>query len=119
MKNAIMVLALVGVLASPRPAAAITGNQFLDMCKNNEVACFAYLNGWLDAFVVTTMYMKGDENYEKRKHNPKMRICIPSEVTVDQKKRVLLKYLRNHPATLHLNTTLLTHKAMREAFPCR
>jgi len=35
MRYAIIVLALLGVLASPRPAAAaITGNELLSECKN-------------------------------------------------------------------------------------
>ena len=51
MKHAIMVLALMGVLASPRPAAAAaSGNNFLEMCNASELACHMYVKGWLDAF---------------------------------------------------------------------
>ena len=47
MKYAIMVLALVGVLASPRPAAVEDDNDFLDACKSG-LACVTYMTGWAD-----------------------------------------------------------------------
>ena len=119
MKYAIMVLALVGILATPRLAAAkLTGNQFLDMCKNSELACLAYLHGWVDAFVITTIYMK-DNNDVKKRNNHLINVCLSSEVTQTQKKMVLLKFLRDHPEMLHESSALLTYFAMKGAFPCR
>ena len=47
MKYAIMVLALVGVLASPRPAAVEDDNDLLDACKSG-LACVTYMTGWAD-----------------------------------------------------------------------
>ena len=50
MRYAIIVLALLGVLASPRPAASdVTGNTLLEVCEN-ELVCSAYAMGWRDAF---------------------------------------------------------------------
>ncbi len=47
MRYAIIVLALLGVLASPRPAAAepapyYLGNDLLADCKASELACLTY-----------------------------------------------------------------------------
>ena len=51
MRYAIIVLALLGVLATPRPAAALTGNELLVLCKTEtEVTCGLYVLGWRDAF---------------------------------------------------------------------
>ena len=47
MKYAIMVLALLGVLASPRPAAVEDDNDLLDACKSG-LACVTYMTGWAD-----------------------------------------------------------------------
>ena len=47
MKHAILVLALVGVLASPRPAAVEDDNDLLDACKSG-LACVTYMTGWAD-----------------------------------------------------------------------
>ena len=120
MRYAIIVLALLGVLASPRPAAALTGNQLLRACgsaPSGEIACSFYVMGWRDAFMVTTVTTyKAAEMLE---HNPKMTVCIPKAVENGQIKGVVLKYLRAHPATLHKDVAVLTWMAMKEAFPCR
>ena len=42
MRYAIIVLALLDVLTLPRPATALTGNEFLEMCglgAGGEAAC--------------------------------------------------------------------------------
>ena len=60
MRYAIIVLALLGVLASPRPAAAgFGGNDFLKFCERNKAgsnACTFYIVGWRDAFYAATIF---------------------------------------------------------------
>jgi hypothetical protein len=113
-------LALLGVLASPRPVAAgFGGNDFLKFCERNKAgsnACTFYIVGWRDAFYAATIFRYGTKKIEQ---NPKMGICIPDGVQREQMKKVLLKYLRDHPEKLHETTGLLVLKAMHEAFPCR
>jgi len=96
----------------------MNGNQFLDLCKNSELACYTYLQGWIDAFVVTTMYMKDNDDVKKW-NNHLINVCLSSEVNQTQKKMVLLKFLRDHPEMLHESSALLTYFAMKDAFPCR
>ncbi len=97
MRYAIIVLALLGVLASPRPsAAALTGNDLLGICET-KLACGAHVMGWRDALYGATFYIYGGKAAGR---NPKMGICIPKGATNGQLYKVLMKYLRDHPATL-------------------
>jgi len=108
MRYAIMNLALVGVLALPRPAAALDGNELLDRCTHEDEAvelwCMGYASGWHGRNAIRA---KGDSNP----------ICFP-EARASQFKDVLVKYLKNHPETRHQHAVLLTFKAFKEAFPC-
>jgi hypothetical protein len=109
MRYAIIVLALLGVLASPRPAAALDGNELLETCRlgaGGEAACTYYMIGWHDAFLVA-------------ERSSKMGVCIPDEVTVGQMMKELLKYLRVNHGTRHRGTVVLTTMAMQKAWPCR
>ena len=112
MRYAITVLALLGVLASPRPAAASTGNGLLEACGMGDaggVACTYYVVGWRDAFAIATGECYGPKRMEQ---NLKMRICIPDGVTNGQLEKVVLKYLRDNPATLHIASAYLTAAAI-------
>src|SRR5208283_5081416 len=49
----------------------------------------------------------------------KTKVCWPNGTTTKQNTKVVLKYLREHPAELHLPDTLLAWKAFWEAYPCQ
>ena len=101
MKYAIMILALVGVLASTRPATAMpTGNDLLRTCTPEDKAyvdsfCTADMVRWRDAFSTATLF-RYQEALETGS-NPKLGICIPKEVSIGQMEKVFLKYLRITP----------------------
>ena len=44
--------------------------------------------------------------------------CVPQKVTYEQRLRVALLWLRNHPERLHEEASLLIATAFRDAFPC-
>ncbi|MDO6825611.1 Rap1a/Tai family immunity protein [Marinobacter sp. 1_MG-2023] len=69
--------------------------------------CVGYVQGATD-FNFVQAATKGEGNF-----------CIPQEVAFGQKVRVLVKYLRDNPATLHEPQVLLVIKAFRESFPCQ
>ena len=119
MRYAIIVLALLGVLASPRPtASAVTGKQLLSSCPaNNKSFCGGYALGWIDAFKAATLFMYGSQQAVWR--NPKFGVCLPSMLSNGHIKRVIRKYLRAHPEKRPRPSAELTLEAMREAFPCR
>ena len=114
MRYAIIVLALLGVLASPRPAAALDGNRFLNVCKVDRLACRYYVQGWYEAWATVVIYPGGATEIPT-----KLGVCIPNQVSVGQAEKVLLKYLRDNPEKLHKGMIELTLFAMQEAFPCR
>jgi len=51
--------------------------------------------------------------------NASPHVCPDAEVTVAQEKRVLLKYLQDHPEELHLENAVLIERALSKAFPCK
>jgi len=109
MKYAIMVLALVGVLASPRPAAAnFTGNEMLNHCMDQsgfgKVLCVGYVIGFKSRDEIS---MKGQKKF----------ICWPV-APIGQFQDVLVKYLRNNPEHRHNQITPLAWRAFTKAFPC-
>lgn len=131
MKYAIMVLALVGVLATPRLAAALTGNDLLKVCGSGEtgkLACNSYVHGWRDAFSAANIikihaqnnWRPGEVPTQKQaSHNREMWVCIPKGVSYSQMRKVLLKYLRDNPEKLNETSNFLTLKAIQKAFRCR
>ena len=46
-------------------------------------------------------------------------VCIPSTASTGQHIRVVVKYLNEHPAELHLPEFTLVERALREAYPCQ
>ena len=125
MRYAIMILALVGVLASPRPAAAtaMSGNQLLKICDlkgADGLACKSYFIGFYGGFMWTTA-MVGQRVKQKiwpQGHNPLLNICLPKGATVSQITRVGLKYLRENPEKLHQPAGAHVLASFITGFPC-
>jgi len=46
-----------------------------------------------------------------------MPYCAPEGITLGQRARVIVKYLRDHPKDLNLSGGLLAMVAMNEAYP--
>ena len=46
-------------------------------------------------------------------------VCVPERVSVGQLGMVVQKFLRDNPAQLHRDATVLTIKALMENFPCK
>ena len=115
MRYAIIVLVLAGVLALPRPAAALTGNDLLERCTDQrdlmKVWCGAYLDGWFDRHRIIV----------KGRVPGWTRVCFPTEgagVRRSQLIDVLVRYLKNHPEVRHKSSHLFTWTAFEEAWPC-
>ena len=90
MRYAIIVLALLVVLVSPRPADAITGNKLLWVCTpRDDSYCTGYVMGWVDAHLFPARVLLNG-------------VYFPNGITLGQIKNVLLKYLRDHPALMVL-----------------
>lgn len=70
--------------------------------------CMGYLSGLLDGLAV--MSWKGGA----------IRVCMPERgVENEQALRIVVKYLREHPESLHESARSLAVSAIAEAFPCK
>jgi hypothetical protein len=49
---------------------------------------------------------------------PRAPLCIPKGVTTEQGRRVVVKYLQEHPEELQNRGNVLTYLAFIKAFPC-
>jgi len=110
MRYAIMILALVGVLASPRPAAALTGNDLLERCSKDGEKwfwCHGFVVGWAQRQRIAAADPKA-EKYA----------CLPTGAPFTQLMDVLIKALKNHPEVRHKDAAILVTLAFKEAFPC-
>ena len=45
--------------------------------------------------------------------------CVPSEASVEELAKVVMKYGDNHPQELHFPAAVIVVLAMKDAFPCR
>jgi hypothetical protein len=109
---------LVWMTASVGTGTAGDGNELLENCTDalrhveNEYRftgtdcvfhygwCVGYMRGWVDGT------MGGAT------------LCVPQKVTALQLVRIIVKYLRDHPQTLHHSRDTLITTALQEAYPC-
>ena len=110
-----MVLALVGVLATPRLAAAdITGNDLYPWCKKDRNYCVVYAEGWVNGMITKSIARRQKDLLAP----PTMKICMPSNFTAKQQTDIFLNYLRDHPEMRDKKAGLLAWLAFRDAWPC-
>lgn len=57
--------------------------------------------------------------YLGRSLDPRITFCIPTEATLAQLTKMVLKYMDDHPAELHEEFPLLVLKTFRRAWPCQ
>ena len=104
------------------PVNAMTGNKWLSKCGTtndgfNGGVCLGYLHGIRDVNdVVNQMgfYSKIDDVY-----SPFPMFCLPLEVQLGQLKKIVIKWLNQHPEKLHERLDLQYIYIMREIFPCK
>ena len=99
---------LVGValtsLLMPSSAGAITGNDLLryfdESRTSGELVATTYVAGVRDAFDLFN------------------ETCVPGEVTNGQLTKIVHKYLKKTPESLHVPAAVLVYTAAHQAFPC-
>lgn len=111
-------LTLAAVLASPPayaqdfdPRDPVTGNGLLYICSQDDpvsrTACGLYIRG-LD-HMLNTLQVHGQVRQMD---------CSPDSATSNQKRDVFIAYLKAHPQSRHLGSSLLFMRAISEAFRC-
>lgn len=122
-KRVLLLIAVFWLVASP--VMAFDGNQLIGYCKlaleseGKRVSmqqkagvdiCLAMVQTVSDTIseferIVTT-------------EKPNVFSCLPDNVALQQKIRVVYIYLKEHPGKLHFNGAPLIMAAFAEAFPC-
>lgn len=123
-----MTVALASTLISvvAMAAAPNDGNALISKCKaalrvmdgkkidvgDDQVAigqCLGLVEGVRNTQIYLNSYLEKD-----------LQICWPDAgINNGQAIRILVKYLDDHPAILHMDQTLLTMKAFDESYPCK
>jgi len=90
------------------------GNDLLERCEGitKSPVIDSYDSGWCLGFItgMTTMGLSTPDS--------PFHICSPKDFTLGQGARIIVKYLKDHPAELHYQDALLAMWALQEAFPC-
>jgi hypothetical protein len=95
-----------------------SGNDFLRVCEKDDSptvtkgVCLGYVNGVLDGVDLAVGIGAAAHHVQPKG------LCLPSESTMGQKYRVVVKYMNDHPEKTHLPTNVLVLEAITEAFPC-
>lgn len=87
----------------------LDGNQLLDYCEKQALACSLYIDGVVDGQLSAIIRTNRDVPY-----------CIPHEATGRQVMDVVVKYLREHPEERTHLGGILVARALSRAWPqCR
>ena len=89
-----------------------SGRGLLEDCEDagsnfNSGYCLGFIHG-----------MCSMHDYAARKYSARL-YCAPDEVTNGQVRRIIIKFLKDHPNRLHETDLILAVDALREAFPCK
>jgi Rap1a immunity proteins len=109
-----------------------TGNDVLDKCQtalrfadnNGAPAGEHFDSGWCFGWVGGALELTKLHNEERmiltEKKPTLLQFCLPdSGIPVIQAVRVVVKYLKEHPAQLHEDGIGLTAAALKDSFPCK
>jgi hypothetical protein len=124
MKTLLMVVALVGILATGGAVAADRddGNELLRQCQQYIKAmdgernyieveagvCGGFVQGVSNTVSLLSNDLKKDAKF-----------CKPATVTYGQLVRIVVKYLKDNPKLLDMDRTALVWFALSDAYPCK
>ena len=120
-------LLLCAMVAIPSFAAAMDGNEMLNKCKlawtepvpgdatASQEYDGAYCMGYIDAVLDVGARWKTTELPSTKS----VHFCLPTGVTSDQARKVVRKYLEQHPEKLHWEAVQLITLALADPFPCK
>jgi hypothetical protein len=129
MKTVVAVLLLtvtVNLYGGIDTILARSGNRLYGQCLESErsldgaepvdegsaMFCMGYVGGMAD---ILAQWQLSDKGYKDRK----MAACINSKVTGGELVRVVMKYMRDNPAKLHLDRSEIVITALHDGFPCK
>lgn len=106
-------------LACASNSWAISANELLNHCESRErviaEAPRAHDEGWAMA---CTGYVMGVVDILSLYRGGQFCPSLPDNIQYDQGAKIIVKYLREHPATLHNDASFEVYKAFTDAYPC-
>jgi len=126
---AVLTLACALFVAVPARAARWTGNDLLEKCQvalNADEAGHGTKNaqetmavGWCNGFIMgaTEQAMMQFNPATGQKNGPPI-FCVPSSFNYGQELRLVVRWLNDHPESLHKSATYLVVQALQESYPC-
>ncbi len=111
--QSLMVILFILTVSMP-VQAGMTGNDLLRRCQGqsenaaikimNDTFCLGFIAGYTDALRTN---LRNSET-----------VCMPNQAEWEQRKKVVVKYMNEHPEKLHEYYEVLIMEAIEEAFPC-
>ncbi|MES2973281.1 MAG: Rap1a/Tai family immunity protein [Pseudomonadota bacterium] len=99
-------------LAASPSSAAITGNDWLRMYKEDSSAGSAYVMGALDSLQITLIALQA--------RNQTMKICLPAQgTTYSQFVDIMRVWIEKNPGRRHEMAAALFTIAVADSFPCK
>lgn len=121
MKKAILIL---GFLLMAGNAQAFTANELEEYCSKDDVGwengvCLGYMRGVMDYHVYfggIHIFLLKDGDFQAG--TPILSGCVPPTVTVEQTRKVFMKFAKEFPERLHEHPFGLLRGAILKAWPC-
>jgi len=118
---------VVDVADNSAALAALNNEQFAEKMSKFSW-CAGYLQALQDASSMTQVHLaiigamgvtlEGPDKQRMASFEMLRGTCFPEKAPILQLARVLVKWLREHPARLHESVYGLANDAFKEAFPC-
>ncbi|WP_150634778.1 Rap1a/Tai family immunity protein [Pseudomonas fluorescens] len=117
--------ALVGMLGSGA-AMAENGTRLLEQCQDgiraldneNMTSDGLFASGFCFGLIEGVRFTM--ENYQFTNIPNEYKACFPKgHISNAQGARIVVKYLKDNPETLHEDAAILTTLALHNAFPCK
>ena len=109
--NMLALVVLLGIFGRVDATYFVNAGAVLSACESESVdkqnKCVSYLGGIADA---TSTWIDWGMMSQK--------FCQPDEVSLEQLRRIYIKYATEHPEDLHLTAAGVALNAFVEAFPC-
>jgi hypothetical protein len=136
MLKAVSIVLVLGTFCASAGGAEVTGVELLDHCTTairvteqhsgstseyyDGAFCLAYVLGFADGLKMGSVVNTVKSNTRTpTTSGGNVGVCEPDHVSNEQLIRVVLKYLQQHPESLHEPAGFLVWTALHEAFPCK
>jgi Rap1a immunity proteins len=85
-----------------------SGNYWTKLCRDSDLtACSSCI-----------LALRETSSFDRYVRNSPI-YCLPVGATVDQMRRVILKFADDNPGMLHLPFVLISIRALKQSFPCQ